>query len=216
MTQNKIPSSPIEGPQVPSTRTKSDMITTYRYMVIFFAICSLIHAAFSHYKTQNIANEAEQRGYVITNEGTFYAKASSNNPKDNEIEAANHAKMFLNLMYAYDEKSFDSNTEAALHLIGKDGQIIYNQYVQNDTKNMLTKLNLVATVEIDSVIAIVDKLPYEVFVFAKQKQEASTFRQKKTLWASMQMRKISRSPQNPHGLLIEKFSIKKAVNIEEE
>lgn len=181
-----------------------------RTMVLFFGVVMVITVVAMSFFVYQSNEAAQRRAFFITGDGTFLAKSAFGDLHSREIEVRGHVRLFMSLMYAFDERNFKSNIERALHLIGDDGALIHQAYKERKMHEELIKSNGVVTIQIDSMWASMNTHPYKARVFCRQTYETSIQRIESVLWADMNLKNAaSRSEDNLSGLIIENFNIVK-------
>lgn len=202
-SSNSIPDETVR----PSSGSFNLSWNLMRFMVYFFGIVALLVVVLTWINTTQISQYALNNAYVVTEVGTFQATNSTVEPNSRKIEVINHVRSFLNLMYSYDERTFKGNVESALHLIGTDGKLILQGYTENRVLEDLIKTSGSVSVSIDSIKTDMSRHPYYAVVYAKQRFQTPAGQQYYRLDCAMQLRDVSRSARNIHGLLIENFTL---------
>lgn len=201
-------SIPVETGARPGTKTFNFTWAVMKGMVFFFGFVMLVTSIsfiLFAYQSNQIA---QQRAFVVTGDGTLVARSALNDIHAREIEVRSHVSLFMNLMYAFDERNFERNIERALHLIGADGALILAEYKKAKMLEELIKTNGIVSIKIDSMWTGMKSHPYKVRVFARQAYETSVQRIENVIWADMYLKNAAaRSDQNVAGLIIENFNI---------
>lgn len=151
--------------------------------------------------------------YIVTENGQAVAARSvSSNEVDNYRlpEIKNHVKVFHKLFWEYDQFSYERRVDEALYLIGESGKDLYLTLKANGHFSRIQSENLVQKMNIDSLIIDDKVIPYRAIVYGKIKitrtdQKAT---QTNSFSSNFQIYNVSRTEQNPHGLLIENYTVR--------
>lgn len=190
-----------------STQTFNTSWSLMRGMVYFFGIVCVVTVVYSWVAVQSVMEKASNQAFVVTDVGTFAARGTANEPGSRRIEVVNHVKLFLSLMYAFDEGNFEQHTRDAAELIGQDGKFILNGYNQSGVLEDLIKTSGSVTVQVDSVKTDMSRHPYRARAYARQTVRTPAGDQSYNLVCQMELYDVSRWEKNIHGLRIENFNI---------
>jgi type IV secretory pathway TrbF-like protein len=169
---------------------------------------SLGSLLWAYFATLNIKNTA----YVLTKDGQA---ALINIIPENEIdtyrlpEIKHHIKMFHLDFWEIDQFSYERKIDKALYLSGDSGKKLYKTLLANGHFAKISTENLAQKIEIDS-ISVNDKIyPYQASIYAKLKvlrtdQKTESIN---SFYAHFVLYNVSRTNENPHGLLIENYQL---------
>jgi hypothetical protein len=212
----QLTSLPSEHAQPRMTTSFNKMMGMSKMIVTVCAFAMVMTMLGCGYLAYTAWEAAQSRVYVVTEGGTVYAMLNMNDdPKARKIEIESHIRIFVNSMFAFDEGNYQEHIERGLNMIGNDGKTIINQYNDIDLHNSLIKNNMKVKSYVDSVWIKVDSKPYRARVFARQEYENAVSREQYFLWADMDLRDVSRTKMNVHGLKIENWNVVKAEKINE-
>jgi conjugative transposon TraK protein len=132
-----------------------------------------------------------------------YQKASGHIP----VEARDHIKMFHHYFFTLDpdEKVIQSNITKALYLADESASNQYNGLKEKSYYNNLISGNISQQITVDSIQLNINSVPYYFKCFATEKLIRSTSTINKVLVTQGYLRNVSRSDNNPHGFLIERW-----------
>jgi conjugative transposon TraK protein len=150
--------------------------------------------------------KADARVYVLANGKALEAVAADR--KDNiPVEARDHISMFHHYFFTLDpdEKVIESNIGKALYLADESARNQYNDLKEKSYYNNLISGNISQHLIVDSIALNMDSYPYYFKCFATEKLIRSTSTINKLLITQGYLRNVSRSDNNPHGFLIEKW-----------
>ncbi|MCQ6957310.1 conjugative transposon protein TraK [Mucilaginibacter aquariorum] len=150
--------------------------------------------------------KASAQIYVLANGKVLEALAADR--KDNvPVEARDHIKMFHHYFFTLDpdEKVIQENISKALYLADESARNQYNDLKEKSYYNNLISGNISQTLTVDSIQLNMNSYPYPFKCFATEKLIRATSTIHKLLVTSGYMRNVSRSDNNPHGFLIERW-----------
>jgi conjugative transposon TraK protein len=191
------------------TKTKN-IDTAFRHIkyfsLLFLVSCSLL-TAYSLYRSFDLANSSRSRIYVLANGKVLQAIAADR--KENlAVEARDHVRMFHTYFFSLDpdEKVIQANISKALYLADGSAKIQYDNLKENSYYSNLIAGNISQQIEVDSVSVDVSRYPFYFRCYSKQKIIRPTTIVTRNLITDGFLRNVTRSDNNPHGLLIERWS----------
>ncbi|MET0570449.1 MAG: conjugative transposon protein TraK [Pedobacter agri] len=173
---------------------------------LFFLLCCLGISGFAIWKAFEIVKDAQQRVYVLVNGKAVEVFAGEK--KDNlMVELRDHVKMFHYWFFTLDpdEKVIQGNIAKALNLADESGRKAYDNLKEQGFYNNLISANISLSVQVDSVQVDINSYPYAFRCFATQKLVRSSSTVFRKLATRGLVRSVSRSDNNPHGFLIERW-----------
>ena len=157
-------------------------------------------------KSYQLAGQAQQKIYILANGKVL--EAYSADRKDNiPVEARDHAKMFHHYFFTLDpdEKVIQSNITKALYLADGSAKQQYDNLKENGYYSNIISGIVSQTVESDSILINTDVYPFYFRFKGEQKIVRPTTIVTRSLITEGYLRNVSRSDNNPHGFLIEKW-----------
>jgi conjugative transposon TraK protein len=176
-----------------------------RFSYLLIAACTLI-SCFALYKSYQASTNAAKHIYILANGKALEAFAADR--KDNiPVEARDHIRMFHYDFFTLDpdEKVIESNMGKALYLADESARNQYNGLKEKSYYNNLISGNISQSIRVDSVQLDMNQYPYYFKCYAIQKLTRSTSTVNKLLITQGYLRNVSRSDNNPHGFLIERW-----------
>ncbi|WP_316809188.1 conjugative transposon protein TraK [Pedobacter agri] len=176
-----------------------------RFSLLMIIACLLI-SGFSIYKGFTMVDRAQQKVYILANGKVLEAAAGDR--KDNiAVEIRDHVKVFHHYFFSLDpdEKVIQSNINAALNLADESAKRAYDNLKEKGYFNNLISANISQEILVDSTLVDLDAYPYVFTCYATQRliRSSSTIRRK--LVTTGTLRNVSRSDNNPHGFLIQRW-----------
>ncbi len=184
--------------------------TAFRYVrgftMLVIAGCVII-CCYTLYRSFGSVAQMQDRVYILANGKALEAYASER--KDNvPVEARDHVKSFHKLFFTLDpdDKVIKTNITKALYLADDSAKRIYDDLKENNFYSGIISGNISQTIQIDSVSIDVREYPYRFKCYARQNIIRTTSILKRSLLTEGALRNVSRSDNNPHGFLIERFN----------
>jgi len=168
---------------------------------------SLLVTCFALYKSFSLVERMKNKVYILANGKAL--EAYSSDRKDNiSVEAKDHVKNFHKLFFTLDpdDKAIEFSINSALYLADGSAKRVYDDLKENGYFSGLISGNVNQTISVDSVTLDLNSSPYQFKCYAVQtiiRPASSTTRRLITEGA---LRNVSRSENNPHGFLIERWS----------
>lgn len=104
-----------------------------------------------------------------------------------------------------DEKVIQSNMNAALNLADESAKRAYDNLKEKGYFNNLISANISQEISVDSTLVDLDEYPYVFTCYATQRLIRSTSTIHRKLVTTGTLRNVSRSDNNPHGFLIQRW-----------
>lgn len=184
--------------------------TAFRHIRSFTLLviigCVLI-CCFALYKSFSLVSQMQSKIYILANGKALEAYASER--KDNiPVEAKDHVKTFHKLFFTLDpdDKAITANITKALYLADGSAKRAYDDLKENGYYAGLISGNVNQTIVVDSVAVDINEYPYKFRCYATQSIVRPTSITTRSLVTDGALRNVSRSDNNPHGFLIERWS----------
>ncbi len=179
-----------------------------RTFSLFFLIGCTSLSTLIVYKCIEMVGAAEQHIYILANGKVLEAFAADR--KDNiPVEARDHICMFHHYFFTLDpdEKVINSNIGKALYLADFSAKKQYDNLKENGYYRNIISGNISQTIEIDTIGFNMNVYPYSFHCVAREKIIRTTSIVTRSLVTEGYLRNVSRSDNNSHGFLIEKWAI---------
>ncbi|WP_225859959.1 MULTISPECIES: conjugative transposon protein TraK [Chitinophagaceae] len=184
--------------------------TAFRHIRSFTLVviigCVLI-CCFALYKSFSLVSQMQSKIYILANGKALEAYASER--KDNiPVEAKDHVKTFHKLFFTLDpdDKAITANITKALYLADGSAKRAYDDLKENGYYAGLISGNVNQTIVVDSVAVDINEYPYKFRCYATQSIVRPTSITTRSLVTDGALRNVSRSDNNPHGFLIERWN----------
>ncbi|RUT68517.1 conjugative transposon protein TraK [Flavobacterium cupreum] len=176
------------------------------FSILVISGCILI-SCFSLYKSFTLVSQMQNKVYILANGKALEAYASDR--KDNiPVEARDHVKTFHQFFFTLDpdDKVIKSNVTKALYLADDSAKRIYDDLKENGYYSGIISGNVSQTIKIDSITIDINSYPYGFRCYAAQNIIRTTSIAHRSLITEGNLRNVSRSDNNPHGFLIERWN----------
>ena len=185
--------------------------TAFRYVrgfTMLVIVGCVVICCFTLYKSYSLVAEMQSKIYILANGKALEAYASER--KDNiPVEAKDHVKVFHRLFFTLDpdDKAIQATITKALYLADGSAKRIYDDLKENGYYAGLISGNVNQTISVDSVAIDINDYPYRFRCYATQNIVRPTSITTRSLITEGALRNVSRSDNNPHGFLIERWNI---------
>ncbi|NEW82788.1 MAG: conjugative transposon protein TraK [Mariniphaga sp.] len=183
--------------------------TAFRYVrgftMLVIAGCVFI-CCFALYKSFSLVSLMQGKVYILANGKAL--EAYSSDRKDNiPVEARDHVKTFHTLFFTLDpdDKVIKINLTKALYLADASAKREYDNLKENGYYSGIISGNISQTIKVDSVSIDINQYPYRFRCYATQSIIRTTSIVFRSLVTEGALRNVSRSDNNPHGFLIERW-----------
>ncbi len=178
------------------------------FSLIITSLVSIGSLVWAYVTASNLKNNA----FMITEEGQaalIHSVTSSTIDAYRKPEIKNHIKMFHSYFWDIDQFNYERRIDNALYLAGESGRRLYQTLEASGHFANLRTENLIQKLEVDS-IKINDKVtPYQGVFYGKLRVLRTDQRLESvnTIKANFLLYNVARTDRNPHGLLIENYSL---------
>lgn len=178
-----------------------------RSFTLLVVVGSILLCGFTLYKSYQLAGTVESKIYILANGKALEAYASDR--KDNiPVEARDHVKTFHEAFFALDpdEKVIQANVTKALYLADASAKRAYDNLKEAGFYTNIISGNISQRIKVDSVQVDIAQYPYYFRCYATQDIIRTTSTVSRSLITEGYLRNVSRSDNNPHGFLIERWT----------
>lgn len=184
--------------------------SAFRYVRLFTIVIvtgCLLLCGFVLYKSYQLAAITQSKVYVLANSKALEAFAAER--KDNiPVEAKDHITMFHHYFFTLDpdDKVIQGNITKALYLADASAKRQYENLKENGYYSNIIAGNISQQITIDSVAVNTNSYPFYFRCYGMQQIIRATSIVSRNLITEGYLRNVSRSDNNSHGFLIEKWS----------
>jgi conjugative transposon TraK protein len=145
--------------------------------------------------------------------------AVAHNVQDNRpVEAKDHVKRFHELFFTLDPdaKAIEYNVKLALFLADGSAQRAYENMKESGYYNNLIQANISQDIRVDSVRLQAATYPTYATCYAQQRIIRASTVSTRRLVSECYLRDVSRSSNNPHGFLMERWRVVENIDLRTE
>lgn len=183
--------------------------TTFRQMRLFslvFLFACMLVTIISLLKSYQLASASQKQIYILANGKALEAFAADR--KDNiPVEARDHVKMFHFYFFTMDpdDQVIHRHISKALYLADGSAKQQYDNLKENGFYTNLVSGNISQELEADSILINTNVYPYYFRYTGTQRIIRPASIVTRSLVTEGYLRNVSRSDNNSHGLLIERW-----------
>ena len=170
-------------------------------------LCSLV-AVVSVFASYSFAREQKAQIYVL-DKGQSFLALQSDGMATKDLEIIDHVTRFHELFFnmAPNANAIIQNVNRALVLSDKSVYDYYSDLSEQGFYTRLVQANITQQMVVDSVQVDIGTYPYTARCYAHQYMIRESNITTYEFESTCQLMEISRSKDNPHGLMIEKFVV---------
>ena len=176
-----------------------------RFSLVFLLACSFISSIIV-WKSFSMVSDMQQRIYILA--GGKAIEAFSTTRKDNlPVELRNHIQTFHHWFFTLDpdDKVIRSNIGRALNLADESARKADNNLKEQGYYNNIIAANISQSIEVDSIVLDLEQYPFYFRCYATQTLLRSSSNVRRRLVTQGYVRNVSRSDNNPHGFLVQRW-----------
>jgi conjugative transposon TraK protein len=177
------------------------------FSIMLIVACTII-SFYALYANRKISNESLSRVFILANGKALEAYAADR--KDNiPVEARDHINMFHHYFFTLDpdEKVITNNITKALYLADGSAKKQYDNLKESGYYINVVSGNISELLETDSIEININSYPYYFRFIGREKLIRTTSIVTRSLITEGYLRNVSRSDNNSHGFLIEKWTV---------
>ena len=184
--------------------TAFKQVRLFTFLVIVSTAMICVYVIYNSYKA---TAAAQSRIYILANGKALEAFAGDR--KENiPVEARDHVRMFHQYFFSLDpdDKVIQANITKALYLADASAKRVYESLKENNYYTGIISGNLSQEINVDSVSVNIKAYPFYFRCFATEIITRPSSITTRSLVTEGFLRNVSRSDNNPHGFLIEKWN----------
>jgi conjugative transposon TraK protein len=168
---------------------------------------SFLIVCYTVYQYRNLISATQQKVYILYDGKVLEAVAADR--KDNvAVEARDHVRMFHQYFFTLDpdDKVIQANLSKALYLADESAKKEYDNLTESGYYANIIAGNISQQIQVDSISVDLRSYPYKFRCYATQNIIRTTSNVTRSLTTEGELRNVSRSDNNPHGFLIQRWS----------
>ena len=177
-----------------------------RAFTIVVTTVSFLLVGYTVYQCRSLVTTLQNKIYVLFNGKVLEAMAADR--KDNVgVEARDHVKVFHELFFTLspDDKAIQANLNKAFYLADESAKREYDNLTESGYYANIIAGNISQQIHVDSVQVDLRSNPYAFRCYATQSIIRTTSTVTRSLVTAGELRNVSRSDNNPHGFLIQRW-----------
>lgn len=192
--------------------TKTKNIETAFQHIRLFCIAVIIGCLFSSgwvvYKSYQMVDKAQKRIYILASGKALEAFAGERE-ENISAEGRDHITVFHLDLFTLDpdEKVITGNITRALYLADGSAKRFYDNLKESGYYAGIIAANIIQRIAVDSIQLDMHVYPFHFQCYAEQKILRASSIVTRSLVTEGWLRTVSRSDNNSHGLMIERWSI---------
>jgi conjugative transposon TraK protein len=169
---------------------------------------NVLLCAYVVYACLSAVQQDRKQVYVLAN-GKLLKAIGTNREANLKVELRDHIKMFHHYFFTLDpdDEVIQKNISSALYLADGSASRQYDNLKESGYYAGIISGNITQRVQMDSIMLNTDALPYYFRYYGKLKIVRPTTEVVRNLVTEGYVRETSRSDNNPHGFLIERWKI---------
>ncbi|MUV04583.1 conjugative transposon protein TraK [Flavobacterium rakeshii] len=175
------------------------------FTLVIIACCTTI-SLLVLYQSFSTVNRMQDKIYILSGGKVLQAEASQR--RDNiPVEARDHIRTFHELFFTLDpdDKAIRDHITSALYMADGSAKRTYDDLRENGYYAGIISGNISQRLTVDSIQVVTDNYPYRFRCYGRQEIVRPTSILTRSLVTEGQLRNVSRSDNNPHGFLIERW-----------
>jgi len=178
-----------------------------RAFTIVIVACAFLAVGFTVYQCRALIAIIQSRVYILFNGKVLDAVAADR--KDNvAVEARDHVRTFHQLFFTLspDDKANQASIGKALYLADESAKRAYDNLAESGYYANIISGNISQQIQVDSVSVDLSSYPYSFRCYAVQSIIRTSSTVTRSLVTTGELRNVSRSDNNPHGFLIQRWA----------
>ena len=194
--------------------------TSFQYIRIYTILINIgafVFSAYVNYSANRKVDKAQEKIYILSS-GKILEAFASDRKENIPAEARDHIRTFHQYFFTLepDEKVITANITRALYLADASAKRLYDNLKENGYYAGIISGNISQEINVDSVDLDMGAYPFHFRCWATQRIIRPTSLVTRNLITEGWLRNTSRSDNDPHGFLIERWNTleNKDVNVE--
>ena len=192
----------------PKARNIESSFRLIRLTCVVAIVSSFGFAGYVFYRAGEAVSQAQDRVYILAAGKVLEALASDR--RDNiPVEARDHVRTFHWLFFTLDpdERVINDNLGRSLYLADGSAKRLYENLKESGYYASVISANISQRITVDSIRLDMTGYPFYFRVYGSETITRTTSIVTRELVTEGYLREVSRSDNNPHGFLIERWAI---------
>lgn len=169
---------------------------------LMFMLGCIIISVIALFTAKGMVDDAHKKVYVLDSNHVPIMVSQNDMSETLDVEAKSHIELFHHLFFtlAPDDKYIKYTMDKAMYLVDETGLAQYNALKEKGFYNNIMGTSAVFSIFCDSIKFDKDKM--EFTYYGRQRIERRTSILMRQLVTAGQLKRVPRTENNPHGLLI--------------
>lgn len=169
---------------------------------LFFMVGCIVISLGTIFTAKTMIDESHKKIYVLDSNHVPIMVTQSDMGETLEVEAKSHIELFHHLFFtlAPDDKYINYTMEKAMYLVDETGLAQYNSLKEKGFYNNIMGTSSVFSIFCDSIKF--DKETMKFTYYGRQRIERRTSIMIRQLTTAGELKRVPRTENNPHGLMI--------------
>jgi conjugative transposon TraK protein len=192
----------------PRTKSLADGFRYMRRLSIVAVVGSVVSGVVFFFLAGRVMVQAQSRVYILS-AGRAMEAFASDRRTNIAVEAKSHVLHFHEYFFTLDadEKYIENGLRRALYLADGSAKRVYDNLKESGYYSGVVSANISQRVTIDSVELDLRSAPYHFRCYGTEVITRATSAVTRDLVTEGWLREVNRSENNPHGFMIERWSI---------
>ena len=180
-----------------------------RIFMLLLIVCCFGLTGFVAYKSYDFMNQQRQQIYVLADGQSLVLAKSQDIRANRPVEGRDHVRRFHQLFFSLDpdEKVIQDRMKEALYYGDNSVQRQYQNLKESGYFNNIISANISQELITDSITLNDQQQPYYVKFYGREKVVRSSTITYRSLVTECYLREVTRTDNNPHGFLMERWTI---------
>ena len=192
----------------PKVRNIESSFRLIRMTCVVAVVGSFCFSGYVCYEANMSVSRAQQRVYVLS-AGKVLEALASDRKENLPVEARDHVRTFHLLFFTLDpdEKVIEDNMGRALYLADATAKRAYTDLKESGYYGDVISANVSQRLQVDSIVLNTTYYPFYFRCYGVETITRKTSIVTRELVTEGYLREVSRSDNDPHGFLIERWTI---------
>ena len=178
------------------------------FLLVFAGLCALTTGVVV-WNSFRFAEAQRQKIYVLDKGKSLMVALSQDMAQNRPVEAREHVRRFHELFFTLspDKVAIEGNVRRALFLCDESAFRYYKDWQEKGFYNRIISANIHQSIRADSVTCDFNRYPYQMKTYARQYLTRASNITERSLVTRCSLINSGRSDNNPHGFMMEQFTI---------
>ena len=178
-----------------------------RLFCLLVIVGCLVFSGYVAFKMAQTTSDANSRVYILAN-GKALEALGMDRKDDIPVEARDHIRTFHHYFFSLDpdDKVIQTDIGKAMYLGDGSVKRLYDNLREENYYANIISANISQQITVDSIHLDINQYPFYFVCYATERITRATSIATRNLITEGYLRNVTRSDNNPHGFLIERFN----------